>query len=141
MDSIGKRVFVSKRITGRMAILCASLLFCGQASASDGVASELSHAAGGAVLAGGITYLADKSSSYREQRAWIGFGLSSLLFTVVELTLSPDGNTYSNRLDIASHVIGSAVGAFATDKWLLKPVIKQESAGNPYYGVETKLTF
>ncbi len=138
-NSMGKRVFGHGCLTGRMAILCAGLLFCGQANAYDGWSSELSHAAGGAVVAGEITFLADKYSSHRENRAWIGFGVSSLLFTAVELTTQ--GSSYGNRLDIASHVIGSAVGAFATDKWILKPVVKRENAVSAYFGVETRLTF
>lgn len=131
-------VFAGKRFTGRMIILYFSLLFCGQASAYNGLSSELSHVAGATVVSGGITFLADKYSAHKEQRAWIGFGVSSLFFTVVELY---DGNTYDNRLDIASDIVGSAVGAFVTDKWILKPVVKRENSGSSYIGLETKFTF
>ncbi|MCW8847958.1 MAG: hypothetical protein OQK19_04345 [Sedimenticola sp.] len=139
MDLKIRRVFARGRLTKQMVFLCTSLLFCGQASAYDGWSSELSHATGGAIFAGGVTYLADRYTEHKENRAWIGFGVSSILFTVVEL--STQGSSYSNRLDIASHVIGSAVGAFATDKWILKPVVKRENAVSSYFGVETKLTF
>jgi hypothetical protein len=138
MDSMDRPVSAGKRFTGRMIILYASLLFCGQASAYNGWTSELSHVAGATLVSGGITYWADKYSAYKEQRAWIGFGVSSLFFTAAELY---DGNTYDNRLDIASDIVGSAIGAFVTDKWILKPVVKRESAGSAYIGLETRFTF
>ena len=138
VDLKDRAVVAGRRFTGRMIILYVSVLFCTQARAYNGWTSELSHAAGATVVSGGITYWADKYSAHKEQRAWIGFGVSSIFFTAAELY---DGNTYDNRLDIAFDIVGSAVGAFVTDKWILKPVVKRESAGSAYIGLETKFTF
>lgn len=137
MKLMARPVLAGKYITGRIVILTC-LLLCGQASAYDGLSSELSHVAGASVVSGGMTFLVDKYSRYREHRAWIAFGVSSILFTALELS---DGNTYGNRLDVASDIVGSAAGAFVTDKWILKPVVKRETADSSYIGLETKLDF
>lgn len=89
-------------------------------------------------MAGEITIWADKKSASKERSAWIGFGASSLLFATIELGQS---NSYSNRLDVASHMLGSAMGAFATEKWILRPFVKRENSARPYMGVETELHF
>ena len=137
--TIAKSAFNVKRCKKFIIGLCAGLLLSGQAYANESLSSELSHAAGGAVLAGGLTYLADKYSDNPENRGWFGFGVSSLAFVVVELVVS--GNTYGSRLDMGSHILGSAVGAFVTDKWILQPVIRQENAVSSYFGVETRINF
>jgi hypothetical protein len=89
------------------------------------------------LLAGGITYLADEYSSVPEYRGWIGFGLSSALGVIGELL----SGSNSSGLDMASHAVGSAIGAFVTDKWILQPVVKRENAVSSCYGVELNLGF
>ncbi|MCB1864028.1 MAG: hypothetical protein KDG50_01245 [Chromatiales bacterium] len=103
--------------------------------AYDGWSSELSHAGGGALLAGGITYIADQYEVSRKNRAWIGFGLSSALGVIGELV-----TTGTSALDMFSHAAGSAIGAFVTDKWILHPVVVHEKSAE-YVGVESVIRF
>jgi hypothetical protein len=92
--------------------------------ASDSFTSEISHAVSGAVMAGYISKMFTES----ENRAWIGFGLSSA-FIVAEQNyeISKVGKRSSQQLDMAAHMLGSAVGAWYTDKYLLIPVIGKNS--------------
>ena len=52
---------------------CVLLVLAGPGQAYDGATSELSHAAGGALLAGMVT----RAYSESENRAWIGFAVSA----------------------------------------------------------------
>ncbi len=98
------------------------------AQAYDGVTSEVSHAAGGAALAGAITAIYKDS----ENRAWIGFGVSSavsIFSEVRQYNLRGNIKVSSSLLDATSHVLGSALGAWATDKYLLVPVVTKSYTG------------
>ena len=97
------------------------------AMAYDGLTSELSHAAGGALLAGLIT----QACANEEQRAWIGFAVSAAAGALSEsLQASRGARGYSSLLDAASHAAGAAVGAWASDRYLLMPVVRR-----PYVGL------
>jgi hypothetical protein len=122
----------------KTAVLALGLLLSAQASAYNGFSSEGAHFAGAAVTAGTATYLFDQHTAYHDQRAWLGFGASALFFTATELV---DGNTYGNRLDIAADLLGAAVGAFGTDKWLLEPVVNKQLDNSMYIGMESQLKF
>lgn len=96
---------------------------------NDGLSSELSHAVGGSLMAGGISYL------YRDSpyRAIIGFGLSTAAIVVVEsINISKGADRSSQYLDMAAHALGSAIGAWYTDKYLLMPVVTTTSVGFYY---------
>ena len=47
--------------------------------------------------------------------------------------ISKTGNRSSNQLDMAAHAIGSAIGAWYTDKYLLVPIVKRNSFGLTIY--------
>ena len=64
----------------------------------------------------------------------IGFGISSV-GAVVESAYeySVNGNGRNQAIDAASHIAGSALGAYVTDKYILEPVIKPAAAGEGSY--------
>jgi hypothetical protein len=104
-----------------------ALLFCSAHSqAYDGLTSELSHAVGGALLAGAVTQIYSES----ENRAWIGFAVSTAAVVLEQgYEISRGANRNSQILDMAWHAVGSALGAWATDKYLLVPVVTRTSVG------------
>lgn len=94
------------------------------AQAYDGWTSELSHAAGGALLAAGISHLYQESPN----RAWIGFAASTAASVLVEgASIARGGKRSSQVLDMASHALGSALGAWYADKYLLVPVVTRHT--------------
>lgn len=110
-------------------LITAILAASGACQAYDGWTSEVSHAAGGALLAGGISYV------YRDSphRALIGFAASTAAGVLVEsASISRGGKRSSQYLDMASHAIGSAIGAWYSDKYLLVPVVTSSSVGVVY---------
>ena len=120
----------------RPLILVLGLLFAGQAAATENWSSETAHAIAGGLFAGVVTYLADRSDA-PEYRAWIGFGTSAAVGVLAELAQGDD----ASGVDMAANAIGAAIGAFVTDKWLLKPVVKGDDGGLAYVGVETSIDF
>jgi hypothetical protein len=107
-------------------VLLASGLSASPCYASDGFTSEFSHLASGAAMAGYITHLYGDS----ENRAWIGFGISTVIVIAEQnYEIAKTGKRSSQQLDMAAHAIGSALGAWYTDKYLLLPVIKRNSVG------------
>jgi hypothetical protein len=108
-------------------LLTIALLFCAAHShAYDGLTSELSHAAGGALLAGAVT----KMYSESENRVWIGFAVSTAAVVLEQgYQISRGANRNSQIKDMAWHAVGSALGAWATDKYLLVPVVTRTSVG------------
>lgn len=107
-----------------------SLSLASTCRASDSFTSEFSHAASGAVMAGYITHLYAES----ENRAWIGFGISTA-FIIAEQNyeISKSGKRASQQLDMAAHAIGSAIGAWYTDKYLILPVVTKNSVALRLY--------
>jgi len=112
-------------------------------NANDGFNSEISHVIGGAVMAGGITAAVEHYyPEYREDRGMIGFGLSSAVIIAFEsVTVALNGDVRGQLLDVASHVTGSALGAFVTDQYLLSPVIQDSASEGKYIGLTLQHTF
>lgn len=107
---------------GMLALCCVM----GTSHAYDGVSSELSHAAGGALLAGAVTRFYSES----DNRAWIGFAVSTAGIVISEsYQIAHGAKRSSSLLDVASHAAGSALGAWWTDKYYLMPVIGPKSVG------------
>lgn len=110
-----------------LAVLLAMLT--GTVQAYDGFTSELSHAVGGGVLAAGITYVYRDSPS----RQWIGFAGSTAAIVLTESISIAQGHKASSQLlDMASHALGAAVGAWYSDKYWLMPVVSRSSVGVVY---------
>jgi hypothetical protein len=111
--------------------------------ANDSFSSEASHFAGGAVMAGGITVVIDHYfPEYKFDRGMVGFEVSSAVIIVeqaVEVALH--GNAKGQLLDATSHIAGSVLGAWVTDKYILSPVIQDSSNEGKYIGVSLQYTF
>lgn len=105
---------------------CVLLLLAGPSQAYDGATSELSHAAGGALLAGMVTRVYSES----ENRAWIGFAVSAAVSVLAEsYQVSRGAASSSSMLDVAAHTAGAALGAWVTDRYILVPVVSRTYAG------------
>jgi len=118
-------------------VLAASMLITSNAYATDSFNSEAAHFVFGAALAGGITAVVDNYyPEYREHRAMIGFGISSV-GAVLEsaYSYSENGNGRNQVLDALSHIAGSALGAYVTDEYILAPVIQNSASEGRYVGL------
>jgi hypothetical protein len=105
------------------------LVLTSQAHAYDGMSSEISHAIGGAFFAGAI----ETAFEEHEHRALIGFSISTALFAVVEgRQMGSGARRHSQMLDIYYHTMGSALGAWATDKFILLPILTPSKIGVAY---------
>ena len=101
-----------------------------QCSASDSLTSEMSHVIGGGLMAGYITHRYSES----EYRSWIGFGVSTAIIVVEQnYEISKSGKRSSQQLDMVAHALGSAIGAWYTDKYLLVPLVKRNYIGLTVY--------
>lgn len=110
----------------------------GRARASDSLNSELSHAAGGAAMAGAVTYFADH---YRPRyRGWIGFATSVGIGIILEGVDLANGDGFS-VLDAGSNLLGAAAGAFVTDRFILRSVVEPTGEQGAYLGVRSELLF
>lgn len=111
--------------------------------ASNSVNSEASHFIGGAVFASGATTIVDQYyPEYKSERGLIGFEVSSIAIIVEQsVEYAINGNARNQLLDVASHIAGSALGAFVTDKYFLSPVIKDSSTDGKYVGLALQHKF
>jgi len=131
------------RINAMKPFLMSTLFVVSALNANDSFNSEISHVIGGAVMGGGITAVVERYyPEYREDRGWVGFGLSSAAMIAFEsVTVALNGNLRGQLLDVASHATGSALGAFVTDQYLLSPVIQNSSSEGKYVGLTLQHTF
>lgn len=119
-----------------------ALLLAQPALAGNGAKSELSHAAGGAIIAGAITAISEDYWPERD-RAWVGFTISSVAGVLGQWVEYNDGKNDKDEaaLDAAFHVMGSAIGAYVTDNYILMPVVKPQASGDTYMGVTALVRF
>jgi hypothetical protein len=129
-----------KNIT--LLIIC-NLLFLSQTYANESISSEVSHVIGGTLMAGGITAVVERNyPKHRENRRMIGFKVSSAAIIVLEtIEYAVNGNAEGQLLDAVSHIAGSAVGAWITDKYILTPVIKNTANNEKYIGLAMQYSF
>jgi len=120
-----------------------SILLSTQLHANTDLDSEMSHAIGGVVMAGGITAFVDHYyPEYADNRGMIGFGISSIATLIYQaIEISKYGDTRGQIIDAASHIAGSALGAFVTDKYILSPVIKESPGGGKSVGIKVTHSF
>jgi len=125
-------------------LFLSSALLLSQLHANESFNSEISHVIGGAVMAGGITAVIDSYyPEYRDERAMMGFGISSaaiIAFETVNVAIN-GGDVSGQLLDVAAHVAGSAVGAYVTDEFILSPVVQNSSVEGKYVGLSLTRTF
>jgi hypothetical protein len=114
-----------------------------QLYANESVSSEVSHVIGGAFMAGGIMVSVERYyPEHRDSRSMIGFKISSA--TVIALQVieyATNGNAKGQLLDAASHIAGSAFGAWVTDKYILTPVVKNTANYGRYIGGAFQYSF
>ena len=118
---------VSKYKLGIVAtFMLLSLFGSPKCNASDSFSSEMSHVISGAALAGYITHRYSDS----EYRSWIGFGVSTaIVISEQNYEISKLGKRSSQQLDMVAHALGSALGAWYSDKYLLFPIVKRNYLG------------
>lgn len=112
---------------------CIVLLFAAQAFAQEiNWPGESAHIAGGVVVAGTATAIADKY--WPEHRALIRFSVSTASGIIGEgIDRATYGEKSSSILqDIVFHTLGAAIGSLITDKFILTPVIKRDHPGSNY---------
>ena len=118
------------------------ILFSLQLHANNSFNSEISHVAGGTLLAGGVTAIADSFPQYKAKRGMIGFGVSTAAgvidFAVESITA---GDIKGQLLDLVSHTLGSALGAWVTDEYILSPVIEDSQVQGKYLGCAMEYRF
>ncbi len=125
-------------------MLLSILLLTSQLQANSSTGSELSHVAGGVVMAGAITAVVDNYfPDYTEDRQLIGFGISSLLIIIEQgIEIAQDSSDVQGEmLDMAAHIGGSALGAYITDQYILAPVIKVSPQGDKAIGLQVTHSF
>ncbi|MGE0189134.1 MAG: hypothetical protein AB7F79_07805 [Steroidobacteraceae bacterium] len=83
--------------------------------------SEIGHVVGSVFIGGTGTWIADHYQS--QHRAWYGFLIGSAVGILGEAAEQATTSTKASPLDIAADIIGSAIGASITDKFLLMPII------------------
>jgi hypothetical protein len=124
--------------------LLASTLIGSTLFANNSVGSEASHFVGHFAFAGISTAIVDRYfPEYREDRAWIGFWTNTALAGIllgVDLAQNHD-DVSGELLDFGVSVLGGALGAYATDRWILAPVVREAPDGSHTYGLQVKHKF
>ena len=121
--------------------LC-SMIFTLQLHATETFSSEASHFAGAAVLAGVSTAVVDQFEEYKKNRKMIGFGISAIYGLIDQsIQYEEHGNAGGQLLDLGAHLLGSALGAWMTDKYILSPVIESSELEGKYLGFAMEYSF
>ncbi len=97
------------------------ILISSIASASNGIASEFSHFAGGLIMTGLVGYIVfNYFPKYKIKSILIGFTVSMIYVTVDQLIdYIKDGEFLSQLLDFGSHFLGS-IAAFLIGSKMIK---------------------
>lgn len=112
--------------------------------ANNSFASEASHVGGGMLIAGITTGVVDRYfPEYRDNRGWIGFWANAAVAGVIfGIEMAQDSSDSSGELlDFGCNVLGGAIGAYATDRFILSPVVKSAPDGSYGYGVQVTHKF
>lgn len=130
-----------KTLLATLAFL-AACLFAPTAAATDSATNQLARTAGGIATGAFATIIADRMEV--RERGWAGFFASSTIGVGVAAAQSGgsgSGRTSSFGSNLVSHVVGSAIGAFVTDGFLLRPVVSRDFGGRDAVGVYASLNF
>jgi uncharacterized protein YfiM (DUF2279 family) len=120
----------------------ALVLGCGTARANDSFASEFSHFVAGAAIASAATAVA--SHFELENRGWVGFWTSvgiSFAEEAVQVASNGSSQLRGSAMDFGANLLGAAIGAWVTDKYVLQPMVKQDAAGHSSMGVALHMKF
>ena len=130
-----------KTLLATLAFL-AACLFAPTAAATDSATNHLARTAGGIATGAFATIIADRMEV--RERGWAGFFASSAIGIGVAAAQkggSGNGQTSSFGSNLVAHIVGSAIGAFVTDGFLLRPVVSRDFAGRNVVGVYAALNF
>jgi hypothetical protein len=120
-----------------------ALSLCATCSrANESFASEFSHFVGGAAVASAVTAVADHYGA--ENRAWIGFGTSvGLSFAAEAVQVAANGSSQigPSALDFGMNLLGSALGAWATDRFILAPTVSTDAQGHRTLRLAMRMSF
>jgi hypothetical protein len=125
-------------------VLCLACAMTMAAEANNSVASEASHVSGGILLGGVTTAIVDNYfSEYAENRRAIGFWGTTLAATVVfGIEMAQDSDDVSGELlDMGCMIVGGAVGAYVTDRFILSPYVHTAPDGSSTHGVKATYRF
>ncbi|MCO5123311.1 MAG: hypothetical protein M9915_06175 [Rhizobacter sp.] len=114
------------------------------ACANESTASEVSHLISGALIASAATALADHYDYRVEDRGWVGFWTSvgiSFVSESVQVLTSGSSQVHGSALDFGYNLVGAAIGAYVTDRYILQPVVTRDAAGNRTVGVAMQMQF
>jgi hypothetical protein len=117
-------------------------LWSGCGWANDSFGSEFSHVVAGAAMASAVTVIADHYGA--ENRGWIGFWTTvSFSFVAEGLQVASNGSSQlrGSALDFGSNMLGAALGAWVTDRYLLAPVVARDADGHRVVGVAFQMSF
>jgi hypothetical protein len=112
------------------------------AHASDSVASELAHLTSGGLVASAVTAIADHYGA--ENRAWIGFGTAvGLSFVAEAIQVASNGSSQlrPSALDFTANLLGAALGAYVTDRYVLAPAISTDAQGHRTLSLSMRMAF
>lgn len=115
----------------------------GPCRANDSFASEISHVFAGMAIAAGATAAADYFGAGAD-RGWIGFGTSvgiSFVEEAAQIIANGSSQVRGSSLDFASNLVGAAIGAWVTDKYILSPVVTKDAYGRQRIGVALQMSF
>jgi hypothetical protein len=122
----------------KLLIVVAALCLARPALATDSWGSELSHFGGGLLVGGGATWLADQW--WPQDRLLIGIGTGVVYGLAGEGIQAATGGKFSG-LDAIANIAGATLGAFATDRWILKPVVIHDRADSTRYELQAGFKF
>jgi len=125
----------------RTLLLIVLVLSVSPVKANSSFNSEFSHAVGGAAMAGAFVWASDTWWS-QPDRAWVGFSVSTAIGAISQYYEYNRGTNTGKEafLDAASHALGSAIGAYVTDRYFFTPVISPEPNGT-YVGLMVNLHY
>ena len=119
-----------------------SMFIAPTVGAANNPSSQLSHVAGGALMAGALTAVGDRYWP-KYDRAWFGFTVSTVAGVLSQAYEYADGSNDAGDalLDAVSHALGSGIGAYVTDEYILMPVVRKDSSGGTYMGMNAIVKF
>ncbi len=118
------------------------MVFTLQLYATETFNSEASHFVGGTVIAGASTAVVNQFEEYKQDRKIIGFGISAV-YALIDQSIQyvEDGNAGGQLLDLGAHLLGSALGAWVTDEYILAPVVEDSQVQGKYLGCAMEYRF
>jgi hypothetical protein len=96
---------------------------------------------GGVATAGLLVYVFD-DTQYRKDRAMLGFAGSTIIGIAMQVVDYAEYKDIQGQLtDAAWHIVGSAIGAYTTDKFILSPVVENSPSEGKYVGLTLQSSF